>query len=104
MQTCSKCNASSPDAAASCFNCSADLSKFSTTSTALMHMKINPRISTVRITVAYDACPHCYELLNTYPKDQVPQLPHEGCSRENGCRCFYEPVLAETAVVSQVVK
>ena len=102
MQTCSKCNASSPDNAINCVNCSANLSEFSATAVALKRMQANPRISGIRLTVAYDACPHCYELLNTYPKNKVPHLPHEGCSHENGCRCFFEPVLAETAIVGKV--
>jgi hypothetical protein len=104
MQTCSKCNSSSPDNAATCRNCSADLSQFSSTAVALKHMQTNSRIRSIRVTVADDACPHCYELLKTYPKDNVPHLPHEGCSHENGCRCFYEPVLEDTAIVGKVAE
>jgi hypothetical protein len=55
------------------------------------------------VTVAHDACPHCALLMKTYPKDSVPSLPHLGCSHELGCRCFYEPVLEETAIVGKVV-
>jgi len=102
MQTCSKCNASSPDHVSNCVNCNADLMLFSATAVALMRMQANPRVSAVRVTVANDACPHCYELLKTYPKNKTPRLPHEGCSHENGCRCFYEPVLEETAIVGKV--
>jgi hypothetical protein len=104
MQTCSNCNASSPDNALVCINCYADLSQFSATSVALKRMQANPRVRSVRVTVANDACPYCYELMQTYPKEQVPRLPHEGCSHENGCRCFYEPVLEETAIVGKVVQ
>jgi hypothetical protein len=104
MQTCSKCNASSPDNALNCINCNADLGEFSSTTVALKRMQDNPRIRAVRVTVANDACPHCYELLKTYPKEKVPHLPHEGCSHENGCRCFYEPVLDETAIVGKVAE
>ncbi len=104
MQTCSKCNATSPDQAQTCVNCQADLNEYSTSAVALNHFLSNPRVKAVRITVAYDACPHCYELLKTYPKNKVPRLPHAGCSHENGCRCFYEPVLEDTAIVGQVVK
>jgi hypothetical protein len=102
MQTCSKCNASSPDHAFTCVNCNTDLKEFSATTIALKRMQANARIRAIRLTVAHDACPHCYELLKTYPKDKVPRLPHEGCSHENGCRCFYEPVLEETAIVGKV--
>lgn len=104
MQTCSLCNASSPDSAVQCVHCSADLRKFSVTAVALKRFQENPRVRAVRVSVAYDACPHCYELLKTYAKDDVPILPHAGCSHENGCRCFYEPVLEETAIIGQVVK
>lgn len=104
MQTCSKCNASSPDTARNCTNCGADLKEFSATAVALRRLRDNPRVRAIRVSVAYDACPHCYELLKTYPKDEVPPLPHPGCSHKNGCRCFYEPVLEETAIVGKIVK
>jgi hypothetical protein len=104
MQTCSKCNASSPDNAQNCVNCNTNLKEFSATAVALKRMKDNPRVKAIRVTISNDACPHCYELLKTYPKDKVPSLPHLGCSHENGCRCFYEPVLEETAIVGKVVK
>jgi hypothetical protein len=102
MQTCSKCNATSPDDALTCVSCNANLSEFSATSVALKRMQANPRIRAIRVSVADDACPHCYELLKTYAKNEVPHLPHLGCSHENGCRCFYEPVLEETAIVGKV--
>ncbi len=104
MQTCSKCNATSPDDALTCVSCNANLIEFSVTSIALKRMQSNPRIRAIRVSVADDACPHCYELLMTYPKNEVPHLPHQGCSHENGCRCFYEPVLEETAIVGKVAE
>lgn len=103
MQTCSQCNASSPDEARTCINCNANLSELSATAVALKHLQENPRVRAIRVTVAEDACSHCYELLKTYPKNEVPNLPHGGCSHENGCRCFYEPVLEDTAIVGKVV-
>ncbi len=102
MQTCSRCNASSPDQARKCVNCDADLKEFSLTNVALKKMQANPRVRAIRVSVAHDACPYCYELLKTYPKGKVPALPHEGCSHEEGCRCFYEPVLEDTAIVGKV--
>ena len=102
MQTCSKCNASSPDHALVCTNCNTDLREFSATAVALKRMQTNPRIKSIRVSVSGDACAHCYELMKTYPKNDVPRLPHEGCSNENGCKCFYEPVLDETAIVGKV--
>jgi hypothetical protein len=104
MQTCSKCNATSPDNAQTCFNCQADLGLFSATAVALKRLQENPRVRAIRVTVANDACSYCYELMNTYLKDQVPHLPHAGCSQANGCRCFYEPVLEEAAIVGKVVQ
>ena len=104
MQTCSKCNAASPDNSLTCVNCQADLGLFSTTAVALKRFQENPRVRAIRISVANNACSHCYELMNTYPKDEVPRLPHQGCSHENGCRCFYEPVLEEAAIVGKVVE
>jgi hypothetical protein len=104
MQTCSICNASSPDDELACVNCKNDLGKFSTTNVALKKMRDNPRVHSIRISVDHDACPYCYELMKTYPKDKVPSLPHQGCSHENGCRCFYEPVLEETAIVGKLVQ
>ncbi len=101
MQTCSKCNASSPDDVSICVNCKVDLHEFSATAVAIKHMQANPRVRTIRVTVANDACPHCYELMKTYAKNDLPLLPHAGCSHENGCRCFYEPVLEETAIVGK---
>jgi hypothetical protein len=103
MQTCSKCNASSPDDFQTCVNCHADLKLFSATAVALKRMQANPRVSAIRVSVSEDACSYCYELLRTYPKDEVPSLPHEGCSHENGCRCFYEPVLSDTAIIGKLV-
>jgi hypothetical protein len=104
MQTCSKCNASSPDNAPTCVNCNADLGEFSATAVALKKLQANPRVRLIRVSVTNDACSHCYGLMNTYPKDQVPRLPHAGCSHTNGCRCFYEPVLNDTAIVGKVVE
>ncbi len=104
MQTCSLCNATSPDTSTKCIHCQADLGKNSLTAMALKRFIENPRVKAVRVTAAADACSHCYGSMKTYPKDEVPSLPHAGCSAENGCRCFYEPVLSETAIVGKVVK
>ncbi len=49
MQTCSKCNASSPDDALTCVNCHADLGEFSTTAVALKRMQANPRVRSIRV-------------------------------------------------------
>lgn len=93
MQTCSRCNASSPDTSLECVNCKADLRELSATSVALKRFRENPRVTAVRINAAGDACPLCAESTGTFPKEAVPVLPHEGCSHGLGCRCIYEPVL-----------
>ena len=47
----------------------------------------------VRILSARDACPVCRASAGAYAFDEVPELPHEGCSHADGCRCYYAPVL-----------
>jgi len=103
VQTCSKCNASSPDTVTLCSSCGADLREYSLLVQSLKNLLENPRVKSIRVSVSHDACPFCYALMNTYTKDEVPLLPHTGCSHELGCRCFYEPVLAETAIVGKVI-
>jgi hypothetical protein len=78
-----------------CVNCHANLSEFSVNALALQQYQQNPRVSLIRISVAGDACPLCYESRGTFAKEDVPRLPHEGCSHGLGCRCSYAPVLNE---------
>jgi len=40
-----------------------------------------------------DCCPACRAAEGAYEFDQAPELPLEGCSHPDGCRCFYAPVL-----------
>ncbi len=47
----------------------------------------------VRILASRDSCPVCKSYEGAYDFDDVPELPLEGCSHPNGCRCHYEPVL-----------
>ncbi len=95
MQTCSLCNATSPDSASHCVKCNADLAVNSTTAKALEKLRANPRVRDIRLVVSRDACPVCAAHEGTYAKDEVPRLPIEGCSHPEGCRCFYEPMLSE---------
>ena len=92
MQICSKCHATSPDTALYCGQCGADLREFSTRAVALRRYRENARVKAIRVVVAADACPACLSVAGTYAKDEVPALPVEGCSHENGCRCTYEPL------------
>ncbi|MCA9971958.1 MAG: hypothetical protein KC425_17160 [Anaerolineales bacterium] len=47
----------------------------------------------VRILAARDSCPVCKAFEGAYEFDEVPELPHEGCSHPYGCRCTYAPIL-----------
>jgi len=95
VQTCSICNAVSPDESKTCTNCGADLFEFSSTAIARKRFLSNPRIKQVRYVVMDDACPACQDLEGTFNKDALPELPVKGCSHEHGCRCFYIPCLEE---------
>ncbi len=93
MQSCTICYAQSPDEETNCINCGADLREFSATSVALKRFQKNPRVRHVIFSVMNDSCPACQKLQGAYPKDLVPRIPVEGCSFNDGCRCFYQPVL-----------
>lgn len=95
MQTCSRCSTQSPDQAAICPNCGANLKQYSLSAVSLQKFRDNPRVNTLRLVVAHDCCPACQALEGTYTKEKVPTLPVEGCSHANGCRCFFEPMLDE---------
>lgn len=95
MQNCSHCNNQVPDSTDTCPRCGADMKVYSTTAVTLRKFQENPRVNMVNVITHGDACPACQEIQGTYPKDQVPKLPVEGCSHENGCRCFYQPLLEE---------
>lgn len=95
MLTCSRCHTISPDTTQICPSCQADLAEFSTTAVALRQFIANPRVNLVHVAAAEDACPACRAVQGTYPKDQAPRLPIEGCSNPQGCKCFYQPVLEE---------
>jgi len=56
--------------------------------------KIRAGLATrVRILANDDCCPLCSQFEGSHPFEDVPELPHEGCSHPRGCRCHYEPVL-----------
>ncbi len=95
MQICSKCHQSSPDTATECSHCGVNLSEWSQTAVTRKKLQENPRVIYIRISVSRDACPACRQAEGAYAKDSLPTLPIEGCSHENGCRCFYQPVLDE---------
>ncbi|HSH04691.1 MAG TPA: hypothetical protein VLL52_19420 [Anaerolineae bacterium] len=56
--------------------------------------KIKSGLATkVRILTNRDCCPACQAMEGAYDFDEAPELPTEGCSHPNGCRCYYAPVL-----------
>ncbi len=61
--------------------------------TALQKIRAGGIATKVRILAARDSCPVCKSFEGAYEFDDVPELPHEGCSHPDGCRCFYAPVL-----------
>ena len=95
MQTCGVCNTRSADGVKVCPKCKSDLSRESMTARALAKIRANPRARFVQIAVYDDCCPACLEVYGSYPKEQVPTLPVDGCSHPLGCRCFYMPALSE---------
>jgi hypothetical protein len=103
MQTCEKCNAISPDTALECNNCKTTLAVSSQTSKTLKRFRNNPRVTAIRISGHFDACPACQAALQTYSKEETPVLPFPGCSHAHGCRCFYEPVSPIAALISRVI-
>ena len=103
MQTCSKCNAQSPDTVTHCENCGADLSDYSNRAVALKKYQSNARVNYVRIVVSNDACPACQKMEGAYDKMNPPKLPIGACSNPLGCRCFYLHPLVLLVVVLVVV-
>ena len=61
---------------------------------SLARLKKNKRVSSIRIGAPKD-CSVGISIQGVYDKDAVPELPHKGCSRPDGCICQYEPVLNE---------
>lgn len=56
--------------------------------------KIKSGLATkVRILANHNCCPACRAVEGAYDFADVPELPVEGCSHGDGCRCHYAPVL-----------
>jgi len=58
----------------------------------LEKFRTNPRVDLVRIAGPRD-CSTAQTVQGVYSKDDVPELPVQGCSRADGCICAYKPVL-----------
>ena len=50
----------------------------------------------VRIMAAGLSCDHCKSMKGDYTFENVPELPHEGCTHPMGCRCCYSPITSFT--------
>lgn len=95
MQICTKCNTQSSDSARNCVKCGANLNEYSAQAVALKNIRENDRVKNIILAVSADACPACKAKQGSYPKENAPALPTEGCSHPLGCRCYYEPVLED---------
>ena len=95
MQICSNCAASSQDNAQICHKCGLDLPRIQHHGGGFKKFQNNTRVKNVRLVRSDEACPACRDVEGTYPKDQAPRLPVEGCSEKHGCQAFYEPMLNE---------
>lgn len=93
MQTCTNCDHQNAETARYCSNCKADLHEFSHYAVTLKKFRSNERVKGIRVSVNVDACPACQKVRGSYPVDQAPMLPVQGCSNPLGCRCYYEPWL-----------
>lgn len=60
---------------------------------SLKQLRENPRVRDIRIIVPAEACPVCQALAGTYTKDNLPQLPPEGCSCPRGFEGYCQPML-----------
>ncbi|MCW5878571.1 MAG: hypothetical protein KIS80_06865 [Anaerolineales bacterium] len=60
----------------------------------LDRLRANPRVELIRVAGPVE-CSLSQSVQGVYSKDEVPELPVEGCSRPGGCICAYEPVLKE---------
>ena len=70
----------------------ADVTRRAEQKKALENIK-NGLATRVRIMANRDCCPTCRAAEGAYEFDEAPELPLEGCSHPNGCRCSYAPVL-----------
>jgi hypothetical protein len=95
VQICSVCHTQSSDSALNCPSCNSILSDTSEQAVALKKYQKNPRVQSLRVVTSADCCPACRKIEGNYEKDKTPILPVAGCSHENGCNCFYEPILTE---------
>lgn len=97
MRECAICSTSTDDNVTTCPNCGADLTVDSVRAHALRSIRESPRASHVYVVAPAHACPVCRARQGSFPKfsEDLPELPHEGCSCPSGCMCRYEPLVVE---------
>ncbi len=97
MRECAVCTTTVEDSTVECPQCGADLTRDSVRARALVSIRESPRASHVYVVAPAYACPVCRQGQGTWPKfaEELPELPHEGCSCPAGCVCRYEPLVIE---------
>ena len=50
-------------------------------------------ISGVQILCAHSSCDYCKSKAGQYNFENVPKLPHDGCTHDKGCRCCYTAIV-----------
>ena len=98
MRECANCHTQSEDHILACPQCQSDLTTNSTIARAYQELMASPRVSAMYIVAPPYACPVCRGGQGTYYKsnpENIPLLPHEGCSCPQGCICRYEGLMAE---------
>ena len=62
--------------------------------TSLEQYRKSGVVKYVEILAAQDSCGECKKFAKKkYKLDEVPELPHENCTHEKGCRCTLIPVV-----------
>jgi len=62
--------------------------------TSLEQYRKSGVVKFVEILPAQDSCDECKKFANKkYKLNEVPELPHENCNHEKGCRCTLIPVV-----------
>jgi hypothetical protein len=60
----------------------------------LERLRANQRTKLIHVAAPKD-CLVGQSIQGVYDKDEVPELPHRGCSRPGGCICSYVPVIID---------
>ncbi len=62
--------------------------------TSLEQYRKSGFVKFVEILAAQDSCDECKKITKKkYKLNEVPELPHENCTHEKGCRCTLIPMV-----------